>query len=186
MPPENNEGGQTQNGNAGGQTQSPGADGGTPPTWETTLETLTEEQRGLFDAHVQGLRGALDSERQQRRDFERQLREATGQLEEGSELRTQLEEMTARLDEAERRADFASEAGRQGVTNVHLAWLAARDAELFDRRGNTDWAALRERCPELFSDRQQQRAAGNAGAGTNTPPAPTDMNTAIRRAAGRQ
>jgi hypothetical protein len=181
MPDDNTGGGPQGNGN------TEGAGGGTPPvTWEGVLEGLTEEQRTLFDGHVQGLRGALDSERKSARDFERQLREATVQLEEGSDLRAQFEKLTAELDEAGRRADFMSEAGKQGVVNGRLAWLAARDGELFDRRGNADWAALREQCPELFGSQQPPRAAGNAGAGTTAPPATVDMNTMLRRAAGRQ
>ncbi len=154
-------------------------------TWEGVLGTLTEEQQGLHAAHTAGLKSALDSERGQRRDLAAQLKEATKGLEEGSDARTRLEEATAALELAERKVGFAEEAVKAGVVNVRLAWLAAEEAGVFDRRGNVDWEALRGGFPELFG--KKAAPAGNAGAGTGgDPPGAADMNAFIRRSAGRE
>ena len=167
-----------------GTTQAPTRTGGeTPPTWEAILETLPDETQAIYESHTQGLRSALDSERQAHRDLARQLREATEQLEAGSEARNQLEALQGELEELQRQADFATEANTQGVANVRLAYLAAQEFETFDRRGNVQWDALREAAPELF--RQQTTPRGNAGAGTQAPgnQAP-DIDSMIRRRAG--
>jgi hypothetical protein len=170
-----------QNG-AGGE----GGQGGETLTWEGVLEGLTEDQRGVYEAHTQGLRSALENERGQRRTLAGQLREATAGLEEGSVARTQLEEATAALEQAEQRATFAEEAVGQGVTNARLAWLAALEIEAFDRRGLPNWDALRKGFPELFG-RLGAAPAGNAGRGTGgEPPGGASMNTFIRRSTGRE
>jgi len=162
------------------QNQDTGQDA---PTWENILEGLPEEQQALYEGHTQGLRSALESERRAHKDLAGQLREATQQAEEGSELRTQLEQLEAQLEEQTRRADFATEAHSQGVANVRLAWLAAQEFDAINRRGQINWQALREGAPELFA--QQPAARGNAGNGTKAPPATTGMNAFIRRSAGR-
>jgi len=125
------------NGGQGGQGNQ--GNGGTP-TWEQVLAGLTEEQRSLYETHTQGLRGALQSERQQRQDLARDLRQATQQLQEGSDARQRLEELTGQLDAANRRAEFLADAVRPeiGCTNPALAWLAAQELDAFDRRGNAN------------------------------------------------
>lgn len=161
---------------------SPGA--GEPPTWESILEGLPQETRAAYDQHTQGLKHALDAERQQRKDLSTQLRDATSQLEAGSKIKADLEALQTRLEETERRADFATEASGQGVANVRLAYLAAQEFETFDRRGNVQWDALKEAAPELFA--QQQPTRGNAGSGTAAPgrQAP-DIDRMIRASVGR-
>ena len=156
----------------------------TPPTWESILEGLPEEAKGLYEQHTHGLKSALDAERQQRKDLAKQLQDAAGQLEAGSKARTDLEALQARLEETEKRADFATEASGLGIANVKLAYLAAIEFDTFDRRGNVQWDQLKEAAPELFT--QPAPARGNAGSGTSAPPQPgQDMNTFIRRMAGR-
>ena len=180
-----NEKDDTQQDPSGTDPQATQAGGETPPTWEAILATLPEEQRALYESHTQGLQSALRTERQQRQDLAKQLREASGQLEAGSKARQDLEALQAQFEDAQRRADFATEAGGQGVSNVKLAYLAAQEFDLFDRRGNVQWDELKQQAPELFRQ-SQQPARGNAGAGTAAPPSPAaDMNAFIRRAAGR-
>jgi len=165
-----------------GTTQEAG--GETQATWEAILETLPEETRALYESHTQGLRSALESERRAHKDLAGQLREASQQAEAGSKLKTQLEQLENQLEEQTRKADFATEATGQGVANVRLAYLAAQEFDVIDRRGIIDWKKLQTAAPELF--RQSQPARGNAGAGTAAPPTPAqDMNAFIRRAAGR-
>jgi len=156
----------------------------TQATWETILATLPEETQALYSTHVQGLRSARESERRAHRDLAGQLREASQQAEAGSKLKTQLEQLESQLEEQTRKADFATEATGQGVANIRLAYLAAQEFDVIDRRGIIDWKKLQVAAPELF--RQSQPARGNAGAGTAAPPSPAaDMNAFIRRAAGR-
>jgi len=181
--------GTQQQGQPPGQTQQgTGAqeNGVTPTTWDEVLEGLPETARTLYEGHTQGLRSALDAERDQRRELAKQLRDATGQLEEGSKAREALEAATGQLEEATKRADFFQEAARPeiGCANPELAYLAATKRELFDRRGNPNWGAIKESFPELF--KKPTPPAGNAGAGTGqTPPKEFNMNTAIRQAASK-
>ncbi len=166
----------------------PGQDGGeTPENWEQFLEGQPEGVRTLYEAHTQGLRSALQSEREQRSDLARQLREATGQLEEGSEAREALERLNGQLESAQRRADFYEEAARPeiGCTNPRLAFLGAQEVEAFDRRGNVNWERLKEQFPELFG--QSRTPPANAGSGTGSDaPRDFDINAAIRAATGRR
>lgn len=174
-------------GASGNTPENEGGEGGgeqQATTWEEVLATLPEAQRTMYTEHTRGLRSALDSERGQRKDLSKQLRDATEQLEAGSAARDALEKLQTSLDEAERRADFAEDAVKQGVTNPRLAWMAAQQIEAFDRRGNADWDALKTAFPELF--RKPIVASANAGAGTDTrPPAGASMNQLIRQAAGK-
>ena len=173
-----------QDGAPGGQgndSQQPAQDAA---TWESILAEMPDEQRGLYDQHISGMRNALEGEKERRRELSERLQAATNQLEAGSAVRQELEQMKAQLEETQKRADFATEAGSHAVTNVKLAYLAAQEFDLFDRRGNVQWDELRNQAPELFT--QPQPARGNAGSGTSAPPSQAqDMNAHIRRMAGR-
>lgn len=162
--------------------QEPGQ-GETPQTWEDVLAGLPEPAQALFGEHIQGLRTALDSEREQRKEMSKQLQKTSQQLEKGSEVRQDLENLAAKLDEVERRAAFYEEAAAQGVSNPRLAYIAAMESELFDKRGQALWERLKDQFPELF---RPHRAAppANAGAG-GQPAAGFDMDRAIRQAARR-
>lgn len=178
---------------------TPGDEGGTPSggapqTWEAWLAAQPEAQRALitplYEAHEQGLRRALDSERDQRKTLEQQLRGLTGKLEEGSEARQQLETITSQLETESRRADFYEDAAQAGVTNFKLAWLAVQDnPDAFtDHRGRVNFERLKERHPELFRSPQSAPPPGHAGAGRGGQPesAQPSMNDIIRgRAQGQ-
>ena len=164
------------------QQTEPGA--GEPQTWDSILQGLPEEAQTIYSQHTQGLQSALKAERQGRKELAEQLREATGQLEAGSKARQDLEAYQVKLQEAEQRADFMTEASGQGIINIQAAWALARAFDTFDRRGNVQWDQLKEQAPELFA--QPAPARGNAGSGTSAPPSQAqDMNTYIRRMAGR-
>ncbi|NLE76515.1 MAG: hypothetical protein GX605_07155 [Chloroflexi bacterium] len=180
---------QNTNGQQGdGQQQDAG--GGTPQGFEAWLAGQDEATQKLYNEHVTGLKGALQAERNQRKaetaDLVKQLREATKQAEEGSAARKALEEATARLEGAELRSQFYEEAVRPeiGCANPRLAFLAAQEIGAMDGKGRVNWDVLKAQFPELF--RGKASAAGQAGAGTGAPPTgKADMNTWIRRAAGR-
>ena len=69
------------------QSGAQGQQGGTPATFEAWLAGQADEAKSLYEAHTQGLRSALETERQQRKDLAHQLREATKGLQEGSAVR---------------------------------------------------------------------------------------------------
>jgi hypothetical protein len=188
MPPEttNNAGGNA-GGNDNQQGGQQGQDGGTL-TWDQILAQLPQEQRALYDDHLSGLRSALQSERTQHQELAKKLREATQQLEQGSETRQQLEALSGQLEAAQRRAEFFEEATQPeiGCTNIKLAFIAAQEVGAIDQRGRINWTVLREQFPELF--KQKTTPPGNAGDGTNTGGQPPGqgarMDDIIRRKAG--
>lgn len=153
----------------GGGSGAPGAGGETPPanqgsapqTFEAWLGSQDAAIKGLIDNHVNGLRGALETERTQRKDFERQVKDLAGKLEKGSEGRQQAEALAGQIATLERQAAFYDAAHAAGVANLRLAWLAAQEAKLIDDKGHIDMLRLKEQFPELF------RATG---AGPQAPP----------------
>lgn len=148
-------------GGSGGSSQ--GAAGSTPATWETWLASQDGSVKGLFDAHVNGLKSALESERMSRKDLEKQLGEVSGKLGKDSAERKSLEEVQGRLGTLERQAQFYDQAHGAGVANLRLAWLAANEAKLVDDKGQVDLAKLKEQFPELF------RAAAQPATNTANP-----------------
>jgi len=155
-------------------------------TWEAFLEAQSDEVKALADSHIKGLRSALSSERDQRKDLASQLQDAAKKLDKGSEAQKALEEVAGKLDAANQRADFYAEAGKPeiGCSNAKLAYIAAQEVGAFDSRGNVNWDTLKKDFPELF--KQKPVAKGNAGNGAGqTGGGKTGMNEFIRAAAGR-
>lgn len=176
----------------GTQQQTQGTDqGGTPETWQAWLEAQPEEQRTrittLYSAHEQGLRSALDSERNQRKAFERDLNALKDKAEKGSALEQQLNGITAQLESANRRADFVEAAVKPevGIADVAAAWIIANATPdtYFNKRGQVDFALLKQNHPALFKSAAPPRA--NAGNGSGQDGGATSINDFIRRAAGR-
>ncbi len=177
-------GGSDAGNGAAGDGDKGQAGGGQAVNWESILGTLSEDQRRLYDEHITGLRNTVKATRQERDEFAKQLKDLAGKAEKGSELEKTLGEINAKLEQAERRASFAEEAIKPevGCVNVKAAWALATAEDLFDKRGNVDWAQLKKVAPELF-----RKSSGpiNAGSGTDNPQDKADMNSFIRRAAGR-
>jgi hypothetical protein len=168
-------------GDAGGETAV------TPPaSFEDWLKAQPEAVRGLYDQHTRGLKSALDSERTQRADLARQVRDLSAKAEKGSETQKALEQMAAKLELAELRTTFYEDAMRPeiGCTNPRLAMLAAQEIGAIDQKGRINWETIRKQFPELFVKRAPD---GKAGAGTGSPvTSKVDMNQMLRRAAGRE
>ena len=157
-----------------------------PATWDAFLDTLPEETKKLYDTHTAGLKTALQSERQQRSELGKQIQALSKQAADGSEMKKSLETLQGELELVTQRADFFEAAARPeiGCSNPALAWLAAREGSLIDGKGKIQWDALKQSYPELF---RQRVPAVQAGAGTQTPPAPRpSMNDFIRAAAGKR
>lgn len=166
-----------------GETPQEQTDGAQPESFDTWLGAQPEPIRQLASQHTAGLKSALEAERAQRKELAKQLKETLGKAEQGSEAAKALGELTAKYEQAERRAAFYEDAGRPeiGCSNPKAAFLIANADDLFTRSGEPDWKAIRAAAPELFA----RRGGADAGAGTTAPPKGTDMNTFIRRAAGR-
>ena len=176
----------------GGAQDNPPSDGGqvgdnAPRTWDTVLASLPEADRALYEAHTTGLRNTVQATRQERDALQQQLGELTKALgkNDPEAAKALLAQMTAELDTSRRRADFLEAAVRPeiGCSNPGAAFAIAQSQGLFDARGNPNWDAIKQAVPELF---RKPIPAGNAGAGTASPPAGRiTMNDFIRRASGR-
>lgn len=132
---------------------------------EKWLETQPEHVRAALEDNVGGLKTALKSERDGRKKLEDQVKKLSATAAEGSELKTQLDKLSNELAEERVKNQFILDAVGAKVTNVKLAWLAAKDANLIDSRGNVDFKALRESNPELFAPVKTPIPPANQGNG---------------------
>ena len=162
---------------AGGTPASPGqqpAAGGTPAqpaNFEQWLAGQDQTARNLYAAHTQGLRSALDAERAQRGEFEKQLRDLAAKAEKGSEAQKSLEQLAAQVQQMERQGRIYDQAHRAGVSNLRLAYLVATTDNLLNRDGSLDVQALKEAYPELFGGAAAPAQAGAAGGAARSSPA---------------
>ena len=140
----------------------------------------------MLDGHTKGLKSALDSERETRKGFEKQVRDLATKAEKGSEAEKQLTALAEQISTADRKASFYEEAHTAGVTNLKLAFVVASTDEMFDKKGNVNFVDLKAKYPELFGSKKAPK--GNAGDGTDEAPvnAGDVMNQRIRRQSGRQ
>jgi hypothetical protein len=174
-------------GGSGGGDQGGQGGGGTPKplVFDDWLKGQAEDVKTMLDGHTNGLKSALADERKTRGDLEKQLRELAGKAEKGSEAEKKLIEMADQMSENDRRAEFYEEAHKVGVANLKLAYLVAVQEELFDKKNRVNFEEMKKGYPELFGSTKPPK--GNAGDGTNNnqPAGHGDMNTWIRRSAGR-
>lgn len=176
-------------GAAGGNAPQPGAGstqpGGTPETYEdfqAFLAKQPEAVRKLYDEDVQGLKNTVSATRTERDEFAAQVKELAKSAGKDTELQKQLEKLTATVEAANRKADFMEQAPSQECKNPKAAYALMLAENMFDRKGQPDWAALKAAAPELFGKRV---AKTNAGDGAGEPPASGTMNDWIRSAAKR-
>jgi hypothetical protein len=159
------------------------------PTFETWLPKQDAPVKAMLEQRFQALETSIKTVRQERRDMERQLTEAMKTVEAGSAAAKALESIQAQLAGTQAQAAFYEEALRPEVnlepSMIKLAFLAAQKDNLIDGHGRIHWDELKQAYPGLF--KRPQVAPGNAGVGTASPPVTVeDMNTRIRRMAGRQ
>ncbi len=188
------DGGNVGNGGNGGNGGNSGANKGggnndgkqtAPPNFDEWLKGQPNEIKTLLDGHTKGLKSALDSEREARKDLEKQVRDLAGKAEKGSEAQTELTKLADKISESDRRADFFEAAHAAGISNLKLAYTVAVTDEMFDRRGSVNFEMMKQSYPELFAGAAKP-PSGNAGAGrTNNQPPASGMNAFIRKAAGR-
>jgi hypothetical protein len=168
------------------------SEGGSENTNEKVEEGLVFEEwmsdqgddvKGMFDEHIQGLKSALVSERENRKKLEKEVRKLASDLEKGSEAEEKLGALADELGEIDRKAGFYEAAHAAGVRNLKLAYYTSVHDGLFDKRGEVDFEVMKERYPELF---RSVVVPGNAGEGRGDGvPARSGMNEFIRRSAGR-
>ena len=150
-------------------------------TFEGWIEKQDEGVRSLLDSHTNGLKSALNTERENRKAFEKQIKELAGSAQKEGEFKNQLTELSAQLELSERRAAFAETALKEGVSNPKALFTLAIAGDFFDKKGNAKFEDLKKEYPEFFV---KAIPKGNAGEGSN--PAPVQsMNDAIRRMAGK-
>jgi hypothetical protein len=155
-------------------------------TWEEYLAKQDVSIQALYKSHTDGLLNTVKATREERDALRKQIKEISKKAEDGSELRGQLEQLQLDLEKTERRAMFLEEASKPEVQcrNPRAAFLLAEAENLFDKKGNANWTAIREAAPELFG---MPTARANAANGTEKPPVPTkSMNNFLRTATGRQ
>lgn len=173
---------------AQGQQEQQGqeAQGDNQFDYDKWLGEQPEHVKSGLEKSTSGLKNALESERTQRKDFAKQIKDLSAKAEKGSEAEKALGEMSTRLEQAEQRAAFMEEAVKpeNGCANPRAAFLVAQADGLFKRSGEPDWAAIKQAAPELFG--RTKTPPGNAGSGKESPPAAQGgMNAFIRAAAGR-
>lgn len=155
------------------------------PTFDDWLKGQDALTQSLIEGHVSGLKTALGSERDARDTAEKDLRDVAKKLEEGSEAQKEVLKLADEVATGNVKADFYEDAHEAGVINIKLAFHIATTEDLFDKRGNADFEKLKENYPELF-DKLPRKPAGGAGHGKGDDLGqPGDMNTFIRRQAGR-
>lgn len=181
MPEGNEQVNQQEQGGAGG-----GKPTDAPKEYKDFGEFMGEQPeavRTLFEAHEAGLKGALGKERDEKEALSKQIRELSKAAGDNDALKGQLDTVAAALDESNRRADFFAAAALAGITgsDIELAYVAAVKDQLFDRKGQPDIAALKEKYPKLFTA-ATPGTGGGAGAGRRQAPPKPDggMNEFIR------
>ncbi len=141
--------------------------------------------RQLYQTKTIGLQNTVKATRDERDALSKQLKDLLPKAEKGSELEKSLNEALSKIEQTERRAQFVEEAVKPeiGCSNPKAAWLIAQSDDLFDRKGNPNWDAIKAAAPELFAKKPTN---AHGGEGTNTtPPTGKNMNNFIRAATGR-
>lgn len=173
----------------GGTGETPEGKDKSYETFDEFLATLEPEVVKLYEAHTEGLKSALEKEREDRRSLAEQIKLLQPKAEKGSELEQQLSETLKKLEEAEKRseetqrhANFTEEAIKPeiGCSNVKAAYALAKAEDLFDRNGKPEFDKLKAMAPELFKG---SSGVTNAGKRTQTSVG-EDINESIRRSAG--
>jgi len=174
----------------GGGTPPQTGQGETPPAGDLTFDTWLPNQddavQGMIESHTSGLKSALQRERDARKSFENQLKDAIKAADDGSELQQQLQAMSNANEELTQKTAAYEAFAVAGISNFKLAWLAASEMGAIDKKGNVNLESLRTSYPELFGTKRAGAPAGNAGSGTGgQPPKSFSMNDAIRSAGKR-
>ncbi len=160
-------------------------DKGKSLAWKPWHDALPKEAQELIATRESGLKTALDSERDARKDAEKDLRAVAKDLEEGSEAQKKVLTLADDVAEGTKKADFYEDAHKAGVSNLKLAFLVATDEGLFDKRGNANFDKLKEGFPELFGKKPIVDSNAGDGTGKGLDGKKADMNLFIRSGSGK-
>lgn len=166
---------QEQNGNNDGEKLE----------WDAWLKDQSEPVQELITERESGLKTALSSERDARKKAEKDLRDVAKQLEEGSDAQKEVLRLADDVAARDQKTDFYEDAHEAGVTNLKLAYLVAKEEDLFDRKGLVDFKEMKKDFPELFGRKKAPRGNAGDGTGSDLPAGKNGMNELIRRAAGK-
>ena len=173
-------------GDGKGKKPDPGSSEDEALEWESWHKALPKEAQELISDRESGLKTALGTERDARKDAEKDLRAVAKKLEEGSDAQKEVLRLADEVADGTKKSDFYEDAHKAGVSNLKLAYHIADTDELFDKRGNVDFDKLKKDFPELFGKKAPPPdATGGDGTGSEVGGRKKDMNTAIRAAAGR-
>lgn len=154
-----------------------------PLVYDSWIDEQPEEVKTMLTGQTAGLKSALDSERENRKDLEASLRDEAAKAE--GDRKIALEGMADDIKAADQKADFYESAHAAGVTNLKLAYHVAVTDEMFDRRGNVNFDTMKTGYPELFGGKPDNTKGGAGEGRNNSNVEPFDMNKLIRQKAGR-
>ena len=173
---------QTEGTQAPAEEPASGEQAPQPIKFDEWIGTQDESIKTAYEEHTTGLKNTVTATRQERDTFAKQIKELSSKAEKGSDLEKLLNATKSDLEAAEKRAVFSEEAVKPeiGCSNPRAAFLLAAADDLFDRRGNPDWKAIKEAAPELFGKTNNTQTHAGTGAGTQPKPAGS-MNDFIRQ-----
>jgi hypothetical protein len=150
-----------------------------PTKFEDWLKDQTDEIKSMFEEHVSGLKTALQSERDLRKDDLKELKKLRDLTEKGSDAESKLTGMVDKLENTELRVKFYESATDAGIKNLKAAFLLAQADGLVSKE-KIDFDGLKASYPEMFGSEPQPK--GNAGEGSNqgNNTGKADMNEWIR------
>ncbi len=170
-----------------GETQKPAAKPEEKPLeWDAFHGSLPEEAQKLIATRESGLKTALNTERDSRRDVEKELKDVAGELEKDSDAQKKVLKLADEVAAGTEKSDFYEDAHDEGVSNLSLAYIVAKKEDLINKRGKTNWKTLKEKYPELFGKKKIPDGGAGEGTGGKRPSTKTDMNARIRAKAGRR
>lgn len=144
--------------------------------FDTWLKSQDDKVKGLLDGHTKGLKSSLEGERKQRESVAKKLKEVTGKLDASSDAAKQLTELSGKLETEQKRADFYEKAVDAGCKKPRTAWILAQADDLTIEQVKTA-------NPELFTAKASTNGGNGAGSGGGGEK--QDMNSLIRKKAGR-
>ena len=154
--------------------------------WDAFHKALPEEAQKLIATKEAGLKSALETERDSRKDLEKELKDVAGRLEKDSDAQKEVLKLADDVAAGNEKSDFYEEAHDEGVSNMRLAYVVAKQDDLINKRGKIDWKTLKEKYPELFGKKVVPPGDAGPGTGSRQPGEKVDMNKIIREKAGRR
>lgn len=144
-------------------SKTPAAEGG--ESYDDWYKAQDEKARSMIDAHVGGLKSALDtlkSERRTLKDEMKAIRESKD-----SDAEKQVSQIHEQFEQSERRIAFYESLPAEYYPNAKHVWVLASANGCLKRDGTLDVEKFKAECGALF---QPKAAKANAGDGAGNPP----------------